>query len=546
MKCDETKPSCDRCRSTGRSCDGYAPPSFSRRDLLAASHRSASGPIIRTLCTDPAFSTDAERRQFDFFRSCTVPATNSLFGSVFWNRIVLQLAHREPAIKYAVSALSAVHQLATLQERDSTCHHLQQNHAHSSYTRAVSQAQKLLSATSKEDLRTVLVLCVLFTCYENVRNEWRWAQTHLKSGLAILSYHWGKDSRGTEIAPIADVLRRQHLAALILSDTRMPYEHEKVDFPQATNLHPSHDLDMFRDSLMNMLSYLLHINGQYFRDFWTGSSPIMPNLEKHLRRAKLELRAWRIAFEQAIASRTLPRDQHAIAFIWLYYHVTNILVEAGSNNDEMRWDAFEHEFAMMIEHATRFVEYESKDTGLSGQKTLSFEMGLIMPLSLLGSRCRSPSLRTKSLKILGSKERREGFWSSTGAMEVQKALMNIEEDGLGEIHSAAEIPGEKRVHNIELMFHRQERQLSVHMMTLPYGLKGDWLIKTVRVPFAAADDMPHNSAQCRQGDIATGDHKSGPSVTALNLSLGQGSLASLACLDHMSKVTSIIQKHDDA
>lgn len=37
IKCDETKPHCQRCTSTGRKCDGYSSLPFSRRDLHAAS-----------------------------------------------------------------------------------------------------------------------------------------------------------------------------------------------------------------------------------------------------------------------------------------------------------------------------------------------------------------------------------------------------------------------------------------------------------------------------------------------------------------------------
>ena len=53
--------------------------------------------------------TASESRFFDYFRRRTVPMTGKLLESHFWTKLVLQLAHEEPAIKHAVLALGALH-----------------------------------------------------------------------------------------------------------------------------------------------------------------------------------------------------------------------------------------------------------------------------------------------------------------------------------------------------------------------------------------------------------------------------------------------------
>lgn len=60
MKCDEAKPFCNRCTTTGRKCDGY----------LALNQPSNDGaPEIISACISPEAPFDAlEKRTFEFFR----------------------------------------------------------------------------------------------------------------------------------------------------------------------------------------------------------------------------------------------------------------------------------------------------------------------------------------------------------------------------------------------------------------------------------------------------------------------------------------------
>lgn len=81
VKCDEQRPSCQRCISTGRTCDGYTGLPFTRSDLQAAVKRAryTGGPpntaLVSTLLSDAAFGNTLERRYFQFFRCCTLAST---------------------------------------------------------------------------------------------------------------------------------------------------------------------------------------------------------------------------------------------------------------------------------------------------------------------------------------------------------------------------------------------------------------------------------------------------------------------------------------
>ena len=179
IKCDETKPDCVRCTSTGRKCDGYQ-ATDSQRD------RSTSGtPIPETplsiqrtakvqipRATGPISTVDGddlERRNFQFFRTRTVPQLCGFFDDEIWQRLVLQATLQEPAIRHAVFALGSMHE--RFEAGDSTVFAsnldtAQGGLALQQYTQAINH---LINPPARKDPRSLdvcLVASVLFACFE--------------------------------------------------------------------------------------------------------------------------------------------------------------------------------------------------------------------------------------------------------------------------------------------------------------------------------------------------------------------------------------------
>lgn len=150
IKCDELKPHCRRCTSTGRKCDGYAsqvlnprpsvdriecvPGLFSRATsaglLCGVGTRSENGSRTLTArqkdaeknhATDHVISampsldvrhdlsSAEELSSFHFYESYASLELPGFLGSTFWTREVPLAARRFPAIRYAVVALGAMH-----------------------------------------------------------------------------------------------------------------------------------------------------------------------------------------------------------------------------------------------------------------------------------------------------------------------------------------------------------------------------------------------------------------------------------------------------
>lgn len=82
MKCDEAKPECDRCTSTGRKCDGYVAQkpkkAAPKLKVTANTKEFALGRVINWEQGD-----SAERRAIDYFRCHTAPSVASYFDFDF-------------------------------------------------------------------------------------------------------------------------------------------------------------------------------------------------------------------------------------------------------------------------------------------------------------------------------------------------------------------------------------------------------------------------------------------------------------------------------
>ncbi|KAI6090219.1 hypothetical protein F4821DRAFT_229955 [Hypoxylon rubiginosum] len=148
VKCDETKPACTRCTSTGRKCDGYdgqAPPrrkkllplpadansiaagteprylakrhELARHSFATACRGNSALRVLRPLAADIE-GTEQERQVFHQFRrhaEAGLAMYAASLGPGFWQRLVPQLGHSDAAVRHALIALGASYQSAQLQ-----------------------------------------------------------------------------------------------------------------------------------------------------------------------------------------------------------------------------------------------------------------------------------------------------------------------------------------------------------------------------------------------------------------------------------------------
>ena len=168
VKCDERKPNCLRCESTGRSCDGY--------EVAVRTGNGASSSTLLSDCSvilpgpDAGFEGDEqERRSFAFFSSHTVHEFAGFFQSDFWCHYVLQAARYEPAVRHAVIALGSLHE--RFERDDATVRRSNGNvedggFALRHYNMAIGHLIQPIAKRGRQATDVAMTSCALFACFE--------------------------------------------------------------------------------------------------------------------------------------------------------------------------------------------------------------------------------------------------------------------------------------------------------------------------------------------------------------------------------------------
>ena len=160
IKCDEQKPSCSKCLSTGRVCDGYRTP----RTLLFE------------ICKD-----EREKRSFHYYRENTANEVCSETDVGFWKGFVLRAGYHSEAVRHALAGVGSFHESLELETGPravaARCFAFEQ------YGKALGM---LGSPNSVQTISPILVTCVLIIWLENLQGHFSIALQHLRSGLAAV------------------------------------------------------------------------------------------------------------------------------------------------------------------------------------------------------------------------------------------------------------------------------------------------------------------------------------------------------------------------
>jgi hypothetical protein len=188
VKCDEAKPSCYSCISTGRTCDGYE-PNIEAPPALPITVSSA----ISRLPSVGFLGTEKERRAFNFFRQETAPQLSRFFGRDFCERLLLQAALHERSIRHAILALGSLHAKLEQDKGLITQNHsngLTDDFALKNYNQAISI---LVEPLGQQAIDVCLICSILFACLEVSRSHLRplfllTVSRQCKAATALLSH----------------------------------------------------------------------------------------------------------------------------------------------------------------------------------------------------------------------------------------------------------------------------------------------------------------------------------------------------------------------
>jgi len=224
LKCDETKPACQRCLKRKGHCEGYessgtvAPKPRTRwRDSESASETSqsdttASPPSDRPetyggrhalvcrcggMLMDPdynstVFRNGLEKLYFDNWMRLAPSLGGGCFKSRLWSSTIPQLSTVEPAVRYAALAVGALATAAfplrlagPAVDAAGDAHY---GHALAFFGRALRLVGTERRPDPEARVRAAVLACLLFVCFETLHDHRAAAVRHINHGLQILEH----------------------------------------------------------------------------------------------------------------------------------------------------------------------------------------------------------------------------------------------------------------------------------------------------------------------------------------------------------------------
>ncbi|KAK3377645.1 hypothetical protein B0H63DRAFT_398846, partial [Podospora didyma] len=182
VKCDQGKPHCKRCTSTGRKCDGY--------NVQTA----VSPPTSLTTTHQGLFSSEAEKRSFHYFRTRASQPLGGYFHVSFWGREVLLAALHYPPVRHLVIALGAAYEEFETAPLQAGRHEdgvsgmelaIQQCNRSIRHLSALSM-QAPTGQQPTETVCCVLTASVLFIYLASIRGHFAEAIQHVQSSIKVL------------------------------------------------------------------------------------------------------------------------------------------------------------------------------------------------------------------------------------------------------------------------------------------------------------------------------------------------------------------------
>lgn len=464
VKCDETKPACTRCTSTGRKCEGYpaltpSPPSRDSRspaaqspDLALATLRSLS--VYRVSSEIPG--DNAERRSFYYLRERAVYDISGYFESEFWDRLVLQIGHTEPSVRHALLALSSL--CETYESQDLMDDHSQfrLQFALQHYNKAVRLVAEYLS-TLQPRLDVILTSCLVFAWLEIMRNDFDAGLRHLNSGLRILDDFQQPNkspalrSQRVDVSLIYLFSRLKTQATVYRRQTSesVPEGHEEIRKAVPASFS---SIEQARNSLHTLLDtvfrFIRQIGNPNILESTTSSDPPpdLLSLGATCRSCLNQFQNWQRSIKNSPASifQSLdPRQTAAMCLLHMYHKTLTIFLETLFTRSQMIYDQYDSSFDQVITLAEQLINNNSQYMSL----IIFFDMGVMAPLLYIILKCRNLALRRKALLLLKLAPCREGMWYRQDIIEYAEWKICIEERGREQLSEAEVLPEEARVWN---------------------------------------------------------------------------------------------------
>ncbi|RDW87155.1 Zn(II)2Cys6 transcription factor [Aspergillus mulundensis] len=511
VKCDETKPYCTQCQSSGRKCDGYDNVSQTQlrqriterhqplnRNVLSADHRL----ILRQ-------ESPTERRYVDFFNTRTSHAFSGFYDSKLWSYLIPQFGEYEPSVRHAITAIGAIHERVELSAAEEAGDAVVLREGGSApterfvleeYNKSIQTLVKSLSAQSRGgNIDLTLTACCLFICLEMLRGNRKEALDHIEAGLRIIYKHEQSTPPGSAwtselYQQLRDLFLRLNLQAAFMSRLLMPLSMDSLDTRPGQTFMNWPEARSQLDQLMTKALLYIRTVG-IMRE--KRPPALEAELEAEQEQILIEILSWRSSHDKLLhklGPNIQQSDLCASLLLRVYYYIALMWVRVVLNRDEHGYDRYTVDFESAVCYAEEIIRLTSlcpdstAATTTDSAKTkqaksvFSLEGEIIGPMYFTAVRCRNPSLRRRAINTLLHYSKREGFWDARIYANVAKLVVEVEESQCSEPPtSEKDISSLARVYEEVQPKDFKPNPVQVLLYMKPEGVDGPWKMRSYMV-----------------------------------------------------------------
>ncbi|MCJ1424770.1 hypothetical protein MMC29_002658, partial [Sticta canariensis] len=409
-----------------------------------------------------------ERRCFAFFRGHTV-LNFGIYDAGFWDGLLLQISHTEPAVHHGVVALASLHEaFSCVTEYKSGI----DEYSLKQYNKSLGGLYRYISSAKDKSLEIVMICCILFTLFESFRGDYDSAGKHLQSGLKILSgSRLDPRSLKTLHDDILPVLFKLRVQARPFFDMEFnldcPLNTVAVCVPKRfSSLREARN--MFY-SIMNLVLDFCRFKIQVLHKCEIQSGKQAETLlEQQTYYASL-LEQWEAGFDDLLSRLSISMDSKDknVAILSKLHHATvTTMLEFTITNSICNFDRLLPRFQRIVSLAKSLIE-ATEGTDILWVE-LWVDASIRAPLFFVATKCRDPSLRREAARLISSSGRKS-TWHSRAAATIAERVIEIEEERLPFVNVARDVPEFSRLkslrpskidleaHQVKLVFQQETK-----------------------------------------------------------------------------------------
>ncbi|ETN41333.1 uncharacterized protein HMPREF1541_03268 [Cyphellophora europaea CBS 101466] len=431
VKCDEVRPACRKCLDTGRKCDGYSKPAPASLEV----------PVPQGNLTS---YSHCELFAYQYFQEVSAPSLVNFGSHYFWNKLVIQVALEDEAIRHLVLATA----LLDCRERGV----LGLDKANKYHDEHYRTALRTLGTRANPDPAILLMACLLFIVCEEFNQNRFGALQHIIAGRRIMSGYSHKDrvQCSDAIEELAPIFRRLEIQTgefeqeILPKQLRWPFKDNSATWAKKAGMDPSWSRpksSIFQGyASLAMASYCLRCLVPACQNPLTLGKPpltrfqIVPNITA-------KLNQWLVYFDEMVF-RYGPKEAAAnrveVHLLRVHYMCLYAMSRCDPYLREELYDLYFSQFEHVMIKMSHLITEETTD---------AVKERCLCPLFFVATHYRATAFRRMAIEYL-----RKCDWPGRRMAMVAEQMMKIEERAVPEVINCADVPPEARIRLIDISF----------------------------------------------------------------------------------------------